>query len=55
MQQWEEARQNSTVESTGVSAAMLREFQQRDTSLAKVRQLANSVVDCSTDTVNSGY
>ena len=48
-QHWEVTRQNLTLESTGVSAAMLRGLQQKDTSLAKVCQSANSDVDCTTD------
>ena len=34
---------------------MLRKLQQNDTSLSKVRQSANSDVDCSTDTGKSYY
>ena len=48
-QHWAVTRTNSTPESTGVSAAMLRELQQNDISLSKVRQSANCDVDCTTD------
>ena len=48
-QHWEVTRQNSPLESKRVSVAMLRELQQKDTSLAKVRQSATSNVDCTTD------
>ena len=42
-------RTNSTPESTGVSAAMLRELQQNNASLSKVHQSTNCDVDCTTD------
>ena len=48
-QHWAVTRTNSTPESTGVSAAMLRELQQNDISLSKVCQSANCDVDCITD------
>ena len=39
----------SESESTGVSAAQLRELKQTDSTLSKVRQSANSDVDCPVD------
>ena len=45
-QHWEVTRQNST---TGVSVAVLRELQQKDTSLSKVSQSVNSDVACTID------
>ena len=48
-QHWETNRQKSIPESMGVSAAKLKELQQNDISLSKVRQSANNDAACSVD------